>query len=138
MNHVRLTRRTLLRLSALAGGAASAIGLSPWRRSFASSHGTSASAVRSGPLPDAITAVMAKPRYAGDTGDVLYELNADQLAFTGSVRKLFSVGLALDQLGPDHRFTTPVFRRGEVDARGVLRGDLVLVASGDLTLGGRL
>src|SRR5215208_2791294 len=67
MNHARLTRRTLLRMSALAGGAASVIGLSPWRRSFASGFRASVSAARSGPLPDAITAVMSKPRYAAAT-----------------------------------------------------------------------
>jgi D-alanyl-D-alanine carboxypeptidase/D-alanyl-D-alanine-endopeptidase (penicillin-binding protein 4) len=105
----------------------------------------SASAQRS--LPDAIVAVMNKPRYASatwnlfvadvETGDIVYELRPDQLAFTGSVRKLFSVGLALRQLGAGHRFTTPVYRRGEVDRRCVLHGDLVLVGAGDLTFGGR-
>src|SRR5215211_302383 len=148
MKRVWLSRRRVLLLSALTAGAASVIGLSPRRRSFAASHAPSSGGTQANQLPDAIMAVMSKPRYAGatwnlyvtvaDTGEVLYELNADQLAFTGSVRKLFSVGLALDQLGPDHRFTTLVFQQGEVDAQGVLRGDLVLVASGDLTLGGRL
>jgi D-alanyl-D-alanine carboxypeptidase/D-alanyl-D-alanine-endopeptidase (penicillin-binding protein 4) len=91
---------------------------------------------------------MQKPRYVNATwnllvtdlatGMTLEELNADQLAFTGSVRKLFSVGLALAELGADHRFTTSVYRDGAVDALGVLHGPLVLVAAGDLTLGGRL
>src|SRR5262249_28784154 len=36
-----------------------------------------------------------------------------------------------------YRFRTPVYRRGPVDDSGVLDGDLILVASGDLTLGGR-
>ncbi len=53
------------------------------------------------------------------------------------MRKLFSVGLALNALGIDHRFETPVYRMGEVAPDGTLQGDLVLVASGDLTLGGR-
>ena len=39
----------------------------------------------------------------------------DRLAFTGSVRKLFSVGVALNRLGPSHRFLTPVYRTGAVD-----------------------
>lgn len=64
-------------------------------------------------------------------------LGPETLFFTGSVRKLFSVAEALDSLGPGHRFATPVHRRGTLGADGVLRGDLVLVASGDLTLGGR-
>ena len=109
-----------------------------WRRPSASDN----------PLLDAITSVMRKPRYARSTwsllvadvatGEILHELHPDEMALTGSVRKLFSVGLALERLGADHRFTTPVYRRGTVDAQGVLVGDLVLVAAGDLTLGGRL
>ena len=45
----------------------------------------------------------------------------------------------LDAFGPDYRFQTPIsiVRRGEVDANGDLTGDLILIASGDLTLGGR-
>ena len=99
-------------------------------------------------MPNAITAVMRKPRYVGSTwnllvadavtSETLYELHPDRMALAGSVRKLFSVGLALQQLGADHRFATPVHRRGAVDAQGALIGDLVLVAAGDLTLGGRL
>ncbi|MGD9893589.1 MAG: D-alanyl-D-alanine carboxypeptidase/D-alanyl-D-alanine-endopeptidase [Dehalococcoidia bacterium] len=130
------TRRNLLRASALAGGSAVAVVLASKGRASAQ-----------GSLPDAILAVMNKPRYASatwnlfvtdvETGAIVYELRPDQLAFTGSVRKLFSVGLALRQLGAGHRFTTPVYRRGEIDRRGVLHGDLVLVGAGDLTFGGR-
>ena len=129
----RLSRRRAI----LAGGSALAVGLTRWGHTAASE-----------PLPSAITAVMSKPRYAESTwnlfvtdlatGQSVYELEPDQLALTGSVRKLFSVGLALQQLGADHRFTTPVYRLGTVDSQGTLDGDLVLVAAGDLTLGGRV
>jgi D-alanyl-D-alanine carboxypeptidase/D-alanyl-D-alanine-endopeptidase (penicillin-binding protein 4) len=91
---------------------------------------------------------MQKPRYASstwnllvtdvDSGETLYDLLPDQMALTGSVRKLFSVGLTLRELGADYRFTNPVHRRGVVDTQGVLDGDLVLVAAGDLMLGGRV
>jgi len=47
------------------------------------------------------------------------------------------VGVSLDELGSDHMFVTPVHRQGEVDGEGVLNGDLILVAEGDLTMGGR-
>src|SRR5262249_2238625 len=47
-------------------------------------------------------------------------------------------GTALAILGPDHRFKTRVYGTGPVDAEGVLQGDLVLVASGDPNLSGRL
>lgn len=98
-------------------------------------------------LPAAITAVMNQPRYAQagwsvmvrdlDTGRTRYARAPDQLAFTGSTRKLFSVGLALNTLGAEHRTTTPVYRTAAVDGAGVLHGDLDLVGAGDLTLGGR-
>jgi PBP4 family serine-type D-alanyl-D-alanine carboxypeptidase len=99
------------------------------------------------PIPPEILAIMQKPRYSHATwalrvadlnsGTVIYNLNSDGLLLTGSVRKLFSVSVAINQLGADHRFKTPVFRRGDVDATGTLNGDLVLVAKGDLTMGGR-
>ena len=143
----RLTRRSMLRLSALAGGSAVVLGLPAASRSSAWGQSSSDDCSPSGSLPHAITAIMQKPRYAQATwnllvvdvatGEALYALRPDEIAFTGSVRKLYSVGLALKRLGADHRFTTPVYRRGAVDARGALSGDLILVAAGDLTLGGR-
>jgi PBP4 family serine-type D-alanyl-D-alanine carboxypeptidase len=105
------------------------------------------SSLTSSGLPDPIKAVMSKPRYRNatwsllatdmKTGESLYSFNADQMSFTGSTRKLFSVGTALNGLGADHRETTPVYRMGSVDGKGVLNGNLVLVAKGDLTFGGR-
>lgn len=70
-------------------------------------------------------------------GRTVYELNADWLFAPASVTKLYSVAAALDALGADYRFETPLVRRGEIDKDGQLRGDLILVASGDLTFGGR-
>jgi D-alanyl-D-alanine carboxypeptidase/D-alanyl-D-alanine-endopeptidase (penicillin-binding protein 4) len=71
-----------------------------------------------------------------DNGRVVYERNAEQLFIPASTTKLFSCSSALNALGPDYKFETPVYVRGTVDA-GRVRGDLILVASGDLTLGGR-
>src|SRR5262245_14867707 len=70
------------------------------------------------------------------TRKVVYERNPDQLFAPASVTKLYSCAAALVSLGPDHRFETPVYRRGQVE-EGKLAGDLILVAQGDLTLGGR-
>lgn len=145
----RLNRRRLLRASGLAGGSAMVAGLAPWRRSSArGALAVNDCSPAGGSLPAGITSVMQKPRYAKSTwhllvvdlatGKTVYELDPDKMALTASVRKLFSVGLALTQLGTDHRFTTPVYRQGTVDDQGVLTGDLILVAAGDLTLGGRL
>lgn len=90
--------------------------------------------------------IMAKRIYQGasfayrvedlDTGEVIYERNATELIRVASVRKMFSVGLAMDHLGADYRFRTPVYRQGAV-TNGRLDGNLVMVATGDLTMGGR-
>jgi D-alanyl-D-alanine carboxypeptidase len=108
---------------------------------------TASGAGGGGSVPKEILEIMAKPRYSEATwalrvvdvksGKVIYDLNSQELLWTGSVRKLYSVGVTLNQLGADHRFKTPVFRNGEVDASGNLKGDLILVAKGDLTMGGR-
>jgi D-alanyl-D-alanine carboxypeptidase/D-alanyl-D-alanine-endopeptidase (penicillin-binding protein 4) len=115
--------------------------------SFFSIGGCDGSNTQGSPIPDGILEVMQKPLYANaswslsvvdlDTGEVIYDLKPNDLAFTGSVRKLYSVGLALNELGADHRFKTPVYRRGDVGPDGTLTGDLILVAAGDLTMGGR-
>lgn len=71
------------------------------------------------------------------TGETVFERNPDQLCGTASVAKLFSTAAAWVELGPDYRFQTPVARRGEVDDKGTLKGDLVLIAKGDMAMGGR-
>ena len=72
------------------------------------------------------------------TGETVYERDADQMFAPASVTKLFSTAAALAELGADYRFKTPVVRRGALDEKtGVLKGDLILVAQGDLSLGGR-
>jgi D-alanyl-D-alanine carboxypeptidase/D-alanyl-D-alanine-endopeptidase (penicillin-binding protein 4) len=71
-----------------------------------------------------------------ETGQIVYEHNADKLFAPASATKLYSVAAALDALGADYRFRTPVHRKGSVQD-GQLHGDLILVASGDLSMGGR-
>ncbi|MDT0345329.1 D-alanyl-D-alanine carboxypeptidase/D-alanyl-D-alanine endopeptidase [Streptomyces litchfieldiae] len=75
--------------------------------------------------------------HAVDTGESLYERNPDQPFIAASAAKVFTQGTVFDSLGPDHRFRTRVYRTGPV-AGAVLAGDLVIVASGDLVLGGRI
>jgi len=100
------------------------------------------------PVPDEILAIMNQPRYDGavwslrvidlDTGELIYNLDPNLVLLTGSLRKAFSSGLSLNELGADHRFKTPVYRQEIVNGEGVLQGNLVLVADGDLTFGGRV
>src|SRR5262249_42243909 len=72
----------------------------------------------------------------GETGQTVYAHNPDQLFLPASTTKLYSCAAALATLGADYKFETPVYRTGQM-LDGRLLGDLVLVASGDLPLGGR-
>ncbi|CDR35258.1 D-alanyl-D-alanine carboxypeptidase/D-alanyl-D-alanine-endopeptidase [Criblamydia sequanensis] len=76
--------------------------------------------------------------YAKDlvTGEILYDLNSNKLFSPASTSKLFSVAALLDAFGDDYRFETPVFASAPIK-NGKLVGDLILVAQGDLTFGGR-
>ena len=68
---------------------------------------------------------------------VLIDLQPGHNFYIGSVRKLFSVGELLNQVGPNRTYNTPIYRHGRVGAEGVLNGNLIVEASGDLTMGGR-
>jgi PBP4 family serine-type D-alanyl-D-alanine carboxypeptidase len=72
-----------------------------------------------------------------ESSRILYEFNADKLFTPASTTKLYTVATALDALGANYHFETPVVRRGDVNENGTLTGDLILVASGDLSMGGR-
>lgn len=89
-------------------------------------------------IPADMRAVMSQPQYANatwglrvvdaNTGAVVLDTQPNYMFYVGSVRKLFSVGELLNQVGPTYHYDTPVYSQN---------GNLVLVASGDLTMGGR-
>lgn len=70
------------------------------------------------------------------SGEVIYSQNSSELFIPASVTKTIPTAAALDYLGPGYIFKTPVYKTGQVNS-GVLDGNLVLVASGDPTMGGR-
>jgi len=76
--------------------------------------------------------------YSLDSGKVLYRVNSDKLMVPGSTAKLLTEGTILELLGGDYRFHTRVYRTGSINKHGKLDGDLVLVASGDPNLSGRI
>lgn len=102
--------------------------------------------IRADDLAASIAAVTDQPIYRhsrwgilvvdADTGREVHARNPDQFFLPASTTKLYTCSAAMAILGADFRFETPVLRRGAIDG-GTLRGDLILVASGDLTLGGR-
>lgn len=95
--------------------------------------------------PEALT-VMNQPPYGHSawniavrdaaTGASVISLNADLMVQPASVVKTYSAGAAWLQFGPESRVTTPVKRTGRL-ARGTLRGNLILVGKGDMTMDGR-
>jgi PBP4 family serine-type D-alanyl-D-alanine carboxypeptidase len=98
-------------------------------------------------LAVALNAIAERPRFAHaivaaevydlDAHRVVYARNASMLMEAASTTKLLTEGTSLALLGPDFRWTTPVYRTGPIGG-GVLHGDLVLVASGDPNLSQRI
>src|SRR5215470_1460170 len=83
-------------------------------------------------VPKDIQAIFDKPLYKGGMwglrvtdfdGKVLIDYNPQHAFYIGSVRKVFSVGELLNEVGPNHTYDTPVYRTGTVDSAGVLHGN---------------
>ena len=70
------------------------------------------------------------------TGDTLFALNPRTLLMPASNMKVFTMAAAAETLGWDRTFKTMVLATGPIE-QGVLKGDLVVVGSGDPSLGGR-
>jgi PBP4 family serine-type D-alanyl-D-alanine carboxypeptidase len=122
-------------------------------RAFTAILVTVGSSLPPGTQPDAslsarVERIMARPEYKhalwgvefydADAGRILYALNEQTLITPGSTTKLLSVGTALTMLGDGHRFHTRVYRTGVLGKDGTLRGDVILVASGDPNLSQRM
>jgi len=76
--------------------------------------------------------------YSLETGKAIYSVNEQKLFVPASTTKLLTEGAVLASLGADFRFHTRVYRTGPVDSKGRLKGDIVLVASGDPNLSNRI
>lgn len=72
-----------------------------------------------------------------DTGEVLYELNADRFFTPASNAKIVTTSLALATLGPTYQFRTTLESSGKFGEDGRLLGDLVFVGRGDPDLSNR-
>lgn len=67
-------------------------------------------------------------------GSVVYERNARKMMMPASNMKVVTTAAAVDLLGADYRYETRLEARGAV-VDGKLNGDLVIVGSGDPSLG---
>ncbi len=72
------------------------------------------------------------------SGKRIYALNENKFFVPASTTKLLTEGTALQLLGQDYRFHTRVYWTGKFKSKGILEGDIVLVASGDPNLSGRI
>src|SRR5262245_59265270 len=70
------------------------------------------------------------------TDETLFSLNADRLLMPASNLKIVTLAAAAERLGWSYRYETRVFASGPIEA-GTLHGDLIVVGSGDPSIGGR-
>ncbi|HEY9450663.1 MAG TPA: D-alanyl-D-alanine carboxypeptidase/D-alanyl-D-alanine-endopeptidase [Gemmatimonadaceae bacterium] len=140
------TARAVMESWRCAAAVAVAVACVPWA---AGAQAPRTSAARSdAALAQRIQSIVERPEfrhstwgvefYSLDSGKTVYSLNGDKLFVPGSTTKLLTMGSALGLLGADYRFHTRVYRTGPITSDGTLDGDLVLVASGDANLSGRI
>ncbi len=86
-------------------------------------------------LPPALWGLYVRDLTAGST---LYARNADRLFLPASNLKLVTTAAALDQFGPDFRFTTRLYFSGSTVGGTTLSGDLVVRGAGDPSFGSRV
>lgn len=72
-----------------------------------------------------------------ERGDTLYARDAGKLLVPASNQKIVTSAVALDALGPDFRFRTPVLASGEL-RDSTLFGDLLIVGRGDPSVSDRV
>ncbi|MGC8739828.1 MAG: D-alanyl-D-alanine carboxypeptidase/D-alanyl-D-alanine endopeptidase [Candidatus Sumerlaeaceae bacterium] len=71
-----------------------------------------------------------------DTSEVLYQRQAEKAFLPASNLKLYTTAAALKLLGANYRYETKIYANGAVK-NGTLKGDLVVVGSGDPSISGR-
>lgn len=121
-------------------GLVAAFALATWRAGAAPSREVTTNTT----LPELraqLEAWVNQPRFSGavwsvkiaslDTGRALYENHADRLMSPASNSKLYTGALALDTLGGDYRFKTPLRATAPVDAQGTVAGDLIVSGCND-------
>jgi len=99
-------------------------------------------------LSERIQKIMSRPEFAHAnfgvefydiaSGKVIYALNPTKLFVPASTTKTLTEGTLLAKLGADYRFHTRIYHTGAIDKKGTLKGDLILVASGDPNLSNRI
>ncbi len=109
---------------------------------------TNPSAASLAELQSRLEALMIEPRFAAASWGVkivsleskktVFEHDAGKLFSPASNCKLYTMALALDQLGGDYRIKSSLYSAAEPDKRGTLKGDLIVYGRGDPTINARL
>ncbi|MCW3787073.1 D-alanyl-D-alanine carboxypeptidase/D-alanyl-D-alanine endopeptidase [Plebeiibacterium sediminum] len=71
-----------------------------------------------------------------NTGNDIVSLNSQTRLIPASLTKIITTATALELLGPEYTFKTQIIGKGEI-VDGQLKGDIVVIAGGDPTLGSR-
>jgi D-alanyl-D-alanine carboxypeptidase/D-alanyl-D-alanine-endopeptidase (penicillin-binding protein 4) len=71
-----------------------------------------------------------------DTGEIIFEQNANKFVRPASNMKLYTVATALDRLTPDYHFITSVYAKEKPD-KGAVKGDLIVYGRGDPSFAAR-
>ncbi|KXU94589.1 D-alanyl-D-alanine carboxypeptidase [Caballeronia megalochromosomata] len=97
--------------------------------------------VPAGPLPASVMAALARAHVPLSSMSVvvqrvgapvpLVSVNANEPMLPASTMKLVTTYAGLSMLGPDYRWKTTAYADGELDAQGVLHGNLYIQGTGD-------
>lgn len=100
-----------------------------------------------GELQQALQRYVEQPKFSAallgvkavslETGQVLFEHNANRLLKPASNAKLYSGALALARLGPEARIRTSVYAHKKPNDNGILEGDLIIYGRGDPSFSAR-
>lgn len=71
-----------------------------------------------------------------DSGNVIYEQNANKFVRPASNMKLYTVAAALDRLTPDYHFITSIYAKEQPD-KDTIKGDLIAYGRGDPSIAAR-
>ena len=85
-------------------------------------------------IPELNAALVGIMVQSAETGEIIYQHNANTLMTPASNEKIPTAAAALLKFGPDFKYQTKIYTNGSIE-QGVLNGDLIIVGSGDPTLG---
>jgi serine-type D-Ala-D-Ala carboxypeptidase/endopeptidase (penicillin-binding protein 4) len=69
-----------------------------------------------------------------DSGNVIFEENAEKYFMPASNMKNFTVATAIEKLSPDFRYVTPVFAGSKPDPNGTVAGGIRVSGRGDVSI----